>query len=105
MDSITAPAFFHAAAALRAATTRDDRADAIGILLALAFGPDDDAQAEAARVELRQRSGWHVTMDGAGGWCARPCMSLRPRPAPAPVARGPRPAGATRTLAALNLPG
>lgn len=84
--TIIKPRFFTTRATL-AAATGEARAAALADMLQLAFGSERDAQAEAARIHLREREGWHVLSDGEGGWSAVPCERLRPRPAPvAPAA-------------------
>lgn len=95
--TIITPHFFTTRAAL-AAATGEARAAALADMLQLAFGPERDAQADAARIHLREREGWHVLSDGEGGWRAVPCGKLRPRPAPvvpeALAGRVPNPEGA-----------
>lgn len=77
--NITSPAFFAILATLHAAPDGDARAAALADMMQLAFGDGDCAQAEAARVHLREREGWHVLEDAGGGWAMAPCRALRPR--------------------------
>lgn len=75
----TAPTFFIILAALHTARAGDGRAAALADMMQLAFGATDCAQAEAARVHLREREGWHVVASEDGGWTMTPCRPLRPR--------------------------